>query len=142
MKYSCTLDNKLFVNQSIEPYLWLIPLYKLWLSLIEGQQGASRRVIHPFTIKLESLMTDLLLFYSFIMGDGYDMAQTLDYDDFFDDIDGASDEPGKFCADCDKAFFTNGLLEIHRQKVHDDASLLACSTCNVDFKRKMGMIPS
>ena len=64
--------------------------------------------------------------------------QPMDYDDFFEDIDGSNPEPNKFCGDCDKAFFTNGLLEVHRQKVHEDAPLLGCFTCNLDFKRKMG----
>ena len=72
------------------------------------------------------------------MADEYGDSQPMDYDDFFEDIDGANPEPSKFCADCDKVFFTNGLLEVHRQKVHEDASLLSCFTCNLDFKRKMG----
>ena len=42
------------------------------------------------------------------------------------------------CLDCDKVFATNGLLEMHRQKMHEDPPLLACKSCSVDFKRKMG----
>jgi hypothetical protein len=74
------------------------------------------------------------------MNDEYsdDVCQTLDYDDFFDDIDGGGTITSKPCQDCDKVFATNGLLEIHRQKVHEDPPLLACVSCNVDFKRKMG----
>lgn len=75
------------------------------------------------------------------MSDDYDeltVQQPLDYDDFFDDIDGSGTIVSRPCLDCGKAFPTNGLLEIHRQKVHEDPPLLVCTSCNVDFKRKMG----
>ncbi len=37
------------------------------------------------------------------MNDDYgDVTQVLDYDDFFDDIDGSETVPSKSCFDCDK----------------------------------------
>jgi hypothetical protein len=42
--------------------------------------------------------------------DYLEVTQPMDYDDFFDDIDGAIVDPIKICVDCDKGFHTNGLL--------------------------------
>ena len=42
------------------------------------------------------------------MNDDYgDVTQVLDYDDFFDDIDGSEAVPSKSCFDCDKVLIGN-----------------------------------
>ena len=47
------------------------------------------------------------------MNDDYgDVTQVLDYDDFFDDIDGSEAVPSKSCFDCDKVSNFRRLLAI------------------------------
>ena len=43
-----------------------------------------------------------------------------------------------FCSECGRVFMTNGVLDVHWQKVHGAPSLLKCLDCNTEFKRKMG----
>lgn len=69
-----------------------------------------------------------------------DYSQPLHYDDFFVDIDGSEAMVSKPCLDCGKILASNGLLELHRQKLHSDPPLLTCIPCNLGFKRKMGLI--
>ena len=59
------------------------------------------------------------------------------YKDFFDDGPGETNKP-KACSKCNMMFKTNGILDIHWQKVHEAPPLLNCSDCSTDFRRKMG----
>ena len=62
----------------------------------------------------------------------------LQYKDFFDDVGPGETNKPKACSKCNMVFKTNGIFDIHWQKVHEAPPLLNCLDCSTDFRRKMG----
>ena len=51
---------------------------------------------------------------------------------------GGEDHVPKACSMCGQVFMTNGILDVHWQKVHQAPSLMNCLDCDAEFRRKMG----
>lgn len=62
------------------------------------------------------------------------------FDHSFEEV-GLGGRPSEVvCDGCQLGFKTMGILEMHRQKVHDSPAVEDCERCNSKFKRRLGLI--